>query len=77
VISIDYVPPADRALARETAQRIKALGFIPWVTNPALDMMGVGAVELLPRQVLAIHDEPGHLQRSWPRTRSTAWAPCR
>ncbi len=61
VISIDYVPPADRALARETAQRIQALGFIPWVTNPALDMMGVGAVELLPRQVLAIHDEPGHL----------------
>jgi hypothetical protein len=60
VISIDYVPPADRALARETAQRIKAVGFIPWVTNPALDMMGVGQVELLPRQVLAIHDEPGH-----------------
>jgi hypothetical protein len=44
VIAIDYVPPArPRDLARETAQQIKALGFIPWVTNPALDMLGVGA----------------------------------
>ena len=61
VIAIDYTPPADRALARETAQKIKALGVIPWVTNPALDMMGIGQVEVLPRQVLAIHDEPGNL----------------
>ncbi len=61
VIAIDYVPPNDRALARETAKKIRALGIIPWVTNPALDMMGVGQVEVLPRQVLAIHDEPGHL----------------
>ena len=60
-IAIDYVPHANRALARETAKKIKALGIIPWVTNPALDMMGVGQVEVLPRQVLAIHDEPGHL----------------
>ena len=61
VIAIDYVPPTDRALARDTAQKIKALGVIPWVTNPALDMMGIGQVEVLPRQVLAIHDEPGNL----------------
>ena len=61
VIAIDYVPPTDRALARETAQKIKALGVIPWVTNPAIDMMGIGQVEVLPRQVLAIHDQKGHL----------------
>ena len=60
-IAIDYVPASNRALARETAKKIKALGIIPWVTNPALNMMGVGHVEVLPRQVLAIHDEPGHL----------------
>ena len=60
VIAIDYVDPADRVLARETAQKIKALGVIPWVTNPALDMMGIGQVELVPRQVLAIHDQPGN-----------------
>ncbi|MBX3654921.1 MAG: endo alpha-1,4 polygalactosaminidase [Ramlibacter sp.] len=61
VIAIDYVPPGDRALARETARQIKALGIIPWVTDPALDLLGVGQVEALPRQVLAIHDEPGNL----------------
>lgn len=61
VIAIDYVPPEDRALARETAQQIKALGIIPWVTNPALNMLGVGQVEVLPRQVLMVHDEPGNL----------------
>jgi polysaccharide biosynthesis protein PelA len=61
VVSIDYVPPENRALARETAQKIKALGAVPWVTNPALDMLGVGQVEVIPRQILALHDEPGHL----------------
>ena len=61
VIAIDYVSPTDRPLARATAQKIKALGVIPWVTNPALDMMGVGQVEVIPRQVLAIHDDPGNL----------------
>ena len=60
IIAIDYVAPSNRALARSTAQKIRALGVIPWVTNPAIDMMGVGQVEVLPRQVLAIHDQPGH-----------------
>ncbi len=60
VIAIDYVPPENRALARDTAKQIKALGFVPWVTNPALDMLGVGAVEVVPRQVIAVHDQPGH-----------------
>ena len=61
VVSIDYVPPENRALARETAQKIKALGAVPWVTNPALDLMGIGQVEVIARQILALHDEPGHL----------------
>ena len=60
IIAIDYVAPTDRALARRTAEKIRALGIIPWVTNPAIDMMGVGQVEVLPRQVLAIHDQAGH-----------------
>lgn len=61
VIAIDYVAPTERALARETAGKIKTLGIIPWVTNPTLDMVGIGQVEVLPRQVLGIHDEPGNL----------------
>jgi hypothetical protein len=43
-MAIDYVPPGKRDLARETAARIRELGFIPWVSNPELDMLGVGGI---------------------------------
>lgn len=56
VLAIDYVPPGKRDLARETAARIRDLGFIPWVSNPELDMLGVGDVEVMPRKVLMIHN---------------------
>ena len=58
VLAIDYVAPAERPLARETANRIKAHGFVPWVTTPELDSMGVGAVEVLPRRLIILHDSP-------------------
>ncbi|MDD2700364.1 MAG: bifunctional glycoside hydrolase 114/ polysaccharide deacetylase family protein [Sideroxydans sp.] len=56
VLSIDYVPPGQRDLARATAAKISDLGFIPWVTNPGLDMLGVGEIEVMPRKVLMIHN---------------------
>ncbi len=56
VVSIDYVPPDQRDLARATAAKIHDLGFIPWVTNPSLDMLGVGEIEVMPRKVLMIHN---------------------
>lgn len=40
---IDYVPPQKQVLARNTAMRIAALGFTPWVANPSLDTIGFGA----------------------------------
>ena len=43
VLVIDYVPPQDRALTRATAARIQADGFIPWVTDSALETLGVGS----------------------------------
>lgn len=58
LLAIDYVPPEQRALARETARRIRAHGIVPWVTTPELDTLGVGAVEVLPRRVLVLHDGP-------------------
>ena len=58
VLAIDYVAPGERALARATAEKIAALGFIPWVSNPELDMLGVGSIEVMPRKVLMLHDEP-------------------
>ncbi|HYC46731.1 MAG TPA: bifunctional glycoside hydrolase 114/ polysaccharide deacetylase family protein [Burkholderiales bacterium] len=60
VIAIDYVPPRDRAAARETARRISELGFIPWVANPDLDQVGVGAIEVVPRKVLMVYDGGGN-----------------
>lgn len=56
VIAIEYAPPAQRDLARATARRVEALGFIPWVTNSDLDQLGVGTIEVMPRKVLIIHD---------------------
>jgi uncharacterized protein (TIGR01370 family) len=56
VISIDYVPPGKRDLARETAAKIRDLGFIPWVTNPELNMLGVGNIEVMPRKVLMVYN---------------------
>ncbi len=56
VISIDYVPPGKRDLARQTAEKIKALGFIPWVADKDLASLGVSAVEVMPRRILGIYD---------------------
>lgn len=56
VIVIDYLPAAEREKARQTAQKIASLGFIPWVTTPALDTVGIGLIEVMPRRVLAIHE---------------------
>ena len=56
VLCIDYVAPEKRDLARETASKIREAGFIPWVTNPQLNMLGVGGIEVMPRKVLIIHN---------------------
>lgn len=60
VIAIDYAAPAERELARKTAEAIKALGFVPWVATPELDSMGVGAIEVMPRRVLMLYDGSGN-----------------
>ncbi|MBK4738232.1 bifunctional glycoside hydrolase 114/ polysaccharide deacetylase family protein [Noviherbaspirillum pedocola] len=61
-VAIDYVDPAAphaRDAARETARRIRADGFIPWVADGGLASMGVGAIEVLPRRALLITDSYG------------------
>jgi len=62
VLVIDYVAPHDRALSRETAQRIRSHGFAAWVTDSDLSTVGIGNLELVPRRVLMIYnsaDSPG------------------
>lgn len=59
VISIDYVDPQQagaRDLARDTARKIAAHGFVPWVADGALMSIGVSNVELVPRNVLVLLD---------------------
>jgi len=56
VIVIDYVAPQDRQQAREIGKKIRAAGFIPWVSNPELDMLGVGDPEIQPRRILMLFD---------------------
>jgi len=56
VTVIDYVPPGQRELARATARRIAELGMTPWVTDWSLTGIGVGAVEVIPRRILALYN---------------------
>jgi hypothetical protein len=56
VLVIDYVAPHDRALSRETAQRIRSHDFAAWVTDSDLSTVGIGNLELVPRRVLMIYN---------------------
>jgi len=56
VIAIDYVPPAKRERAREVAAAIARHGIVPWVATPALDHIGVGVLDVVPREVLMLFD---------------------
>ena len=56
VIVIDYLPPNQRIAARTIAEKIAEHGYIPWVANPSLDYVGVGALEVVPRKVLMLYN---------------------
>lgn len=61
VIAIDYAPVNARDEARNLAKKIAAKGVIPWVTNPAINTLGVSNTEVIPRKVLVLYggsDEP-------------------
>ena len=55
-LAIDYVAPHNRALARQTAARIAADGFIPWVSDADLGSIGVGAIDPVARRVLVLYN---------------------
>jgi polysaccharide biosynthesis protein PelA len=55
-IAIDYVEPGAVKLARDTARRILGHGIVPYVTDAALEHLGVGLVEVLPRKVLFLYN---------------------
>lgn len=56
VLAIDYVPPQNRTLMRQTAEKIRAQGIEPWVTDSALATLGIGRREVVPRKILMLYD---------------------
>ncbi len=56
IIIIDYVAMANRDKARILAKQISELGFVPWISKPELDGMGVGLIEPTPKEVLVLFD---------------------
>ena len=56
VVIIDYLPPNRREEARRLAIRLRDKGFVPWISTPALNSLGVGLVEPVPRTFLLLFD---------------------
>jgi polysaccharide biosynthesis protein PelA len=56
VVVIDYLPASRGDDARTAAQRIQAMGFVPWIATPALDVLGVGAIRSPLARTLLLYD---------------------
>jgi len=56
VVVIDYLPPGQRQEARAVAEKIRSQGFIPWVADHDHTLLGVGAIEVMPRKVLMLYN---------------------
>ncbi|MFW0884939.1 endo alpha-1,4 polygalactosaminidase [Candidatus Acidulodesulfobacterium sp. H_13] len=54
VIVVDYVNPKNKSEAVSDAKKISDDGFIPWVTNKNLTMIGVSNFKFIKRRVLVI-----------------------
>lgn len=57
IIVIDYMPPNQADKARDVAKKISSLGFIPWVSGPYLDTLGISTIEVIPRKILLLYNE--------------------
>ena len=67
VTVIDYT--RDRDDARRLAREIAAHGFTPWITTPSLTSLGIGAIEVVPRRVLALYDSGDDAKKGTPADR--------
>jgi polysaccharide biosynthesis protein PelA len=56
VLSIEFCGPNDRACARSTAAQVVGTGVTPYVTDGPRDIVGIGAIEVLPRRILIVQD---------------------
>ena len=56
IIAIDYLPPHRRAEARKLAKRLQDEGYIPFVSTPELNYLGISSVEVQPRRIAMLFD---------------------
>lgn len=69
VVAIEYLPPEQRKESRELAARLVREGFIPYITSPALNALGMSSIEVQPRRIGLVYDpregeledNPGHI----------------
>ena len=69
IVAIEYLPPKQRPEARKLARQLLAEGYLPFISTPELDYLGVGAVEVQPRRIAMLYDpregdvpdSPGHV----------------
>ena len=58
VYVIDYSKPNASKKAVKLADKITADGFIPWISNGALNMLGRGSFAVSPRKVMVLYNQP-------------------
>lgn len=56
LVAIDYLPAERREEARQLAARLQKEGFIPFVTQPDLDYLGISSIEVQPRRIAVLYD---------------------
>lgn len=56
IVAIDYLPPDRRGEARELAARLLSEGYIPFISTPELDYLGIGSIEVQPRRIALLYD---------------------
>jgi hypothetical protein len=54
VVALDYCFQGDRVCRRERAKQIEMDGWTPYVTSAAIDSIGVGHIEVMPRKILMV-----------------------
>lgn len=57
VIVIDYLPPKEKEKAFKDAKQIEKLGFIPYITNKEVNIIGTSYFQLIPRKILILYDK--------------------
>ena len=57
VIVIDYLPPKERKKAFEISKKIQKSGFIPYITNKEVNIIGTSFFQIKPRRALIIYDK--------------------